>query len=106
MASAAHESLGDERRYAGRLCLSFILWVNNPPGQNLKEASLPFHFDGFDSLHLNRFVAGALVGGALGDTYGRQSIIYMHCMIFIPASISSALSGSWMQLLITRLLVG
>ena len=58
------------------------------------------------SLSYFGFVLGALIGGLSGDHVGRRPLLYIHSVIFIPASIASALSASIEQLLITRFLVG
>mmetsp|Transcript_36443 Transcript_36443/g.74819 ORF Transcript_36443/g.74819 Transcript_36443/m.74819 type:complete len:526 (-) Transcript_36443:316-1893(-) len=52
------------------------------------------------------FVFGSSVGGIVGDVYGRKIIIFWHGVIFIPASILSALSQSKYELLATRFFVG
>lgn len=52
------------------------------------------------------FVVGAISGALLGDTFGRRPLLYAHTIIFVPASVLSALSQSLIVLMSTRFLVG
>ncbi len=52
------------------------------------------------------FVVGAIFGAILGDTFGRRPLLYAHTIIFVPASVFSALSQSLIELMSTRFLVG
>jgi len=58
------------------------------------------------SLSFSGFVVGAIIGGQLGDTFGRKPILYAHTMVFVPLSIASATSESFYQLAVTRFLIG
>ena len=58
------------------------------------------------SLSYFGFVVGTLIGGVGGDYIGRRPLLYIHSIIFIPASIASGLSQSIEQLLPLRFLVG
>ena len=52
------------------------------------------------------FVVGAVFGALTGDTFGRRPLLYAHSLIFVPASIFSALSTGLIMLISTRFLVG
>jgi len=52
------------------------------------------------------FDVGAIIGAILGDTFGRRPLLNAHTIIFVPASVFSALSQSLIELMSTRFLVG
>ena len=52
------------------------------------------------------FVGGAAIGGIVGDNYGRRPLLYVHSILFIPASIVAGVAWNGAVLLITRVMVG
>ena len=52
------------------------------------------------------FVGGAAIGGIVGDNYGRRPLLYVHSILFIPASIVAGVAWNGAVLLTTRVMVG